>query len=181
MNSIARLAHAFVFACLLVLGGAVQAQSTSTDWGAIPTSGETTISFSGIDKTKNFTDQYSFSIAASTDASYSVTVTFDFCANGCGNIEVGYGIYDANGGLISDTGSAVLSSGDYVFMVKGTGMGAGNDIGYNGSISFFVSPVPEASDYLMFVIGMLILMYAVRRHRQQQVLLAPVPGRMQCV
>jgi hypothetical protein len=88
--------------CLMVaclFGGA--AQSADTDWGVIPVGQETTISFASYDITKNFTDQYSFSLQAGTDTSYAVTVTFDVCAYGCGNPTLSYGLYDASGQLVS--------------------------------------------------------------------------------
>lgn len=149
----------FIAFLLAVLGGAahVLAVDNYTDWGTISTTEDTTISFEQTDITKNFTDQYSFSILSGTDTSYAVTVTFDVCQNGCGNPEVAYGVYDATGGLVSDTGSVVLSSGDYVLQIKGTGMGAGNETDYSGSITFFVSTVPEPADILLFFTGVAML------------------------
>lgn len=142
------------------------------DWGVIPVDQETTISFAAYDITKNFTDQYSFTLQAGTDSSYSVAVTFDVCKNGCGNPSLSYGIYDATGQLVSDSGSAVLTSGSYYFQVKGTGMGAGNSVDYSGNISFMVSAVPEPADLLLMLVGTSCLAWAVKRRRQRVFALA---------
>lgn len=141
------------------------AHAEDADWGVIPVEQTTTISFEAYDITKDFTDQYSFSILSGTDTSYSVSVIFDICSNGCGNPELSYGIYNANGGLVSESGSAVLSSGNYVFQVKGTGMGAGNSVDYSGSITFLVSAVPEPSDIALFLTASLIAGVAIRTRR----------------
>ena len=143
--------------------------AADTDWGVIPVGEETTISFASYDITKNFTDQYSFTLQAGTDSSYAVAVSFDVCKNGCGNPDLSYGIYDANGGLVSDSGSAVLASGNYVFQVKGTGMGAGNSVDYTGGISFMVSAVPEPADLLLMLVGSSCLAWAIKRRRQGSV------------
>jgi hypothetical protein len=143
------------------------AWATATDWGVIPVGQETTISFASYDITKNFTDQYSFGLQAGTDTSYAVTVSFDVCARGCGNPSLSYGLYDASGQLVSNTGTAVLTSGDYYFQVKGTGMGAGNNVDYTGSISFMVSAVPEPSDVILMMVGLCCLVWAINRRRQQ--------------
>jgi|LakMenEpi03Aug12_release.lakeMendotaPanAssembly.Ray.scaffolds.fasta_scaffold78566_1 hypothetical protein len=142
-------------------------QASETDWGVISIEQQVTYNFSATDITKNFTDQYTFSISGDGSAGYSVDVFFDFCKHGCGNPDVSYGIYDLNGGLISDTGSATLSSGDYVFMVKGTGMGAGNSLDYNGSMTFnsFVSAAPEPSDFFLSITGISCLIQMVRSRR----------------
>jgi hypothetical protein len=161
-----RLFKLFQLVCLVfscVFGGA--AWATATDWGVIPVGQETTISFASYDITKNFTDQYSFSLQAGTDTSYAVTVTFDVCRYGCGNPSLSYGLYDASGQLVSNTGTAVLTSGDYYFQVKGTGMGAGNSVDYNGSISFMVSAVPEPSDVILMIVGLFSLVWAIKRRR----------------
>lgn len=63
-----RLFKLFQLVCLVfscVFGGA--AWATATDWGVIPVGQETTISFASYDITKNFTDQYSFSLQAGTE------------------------------------------------------------------------------------------------------------------
>lgn len=140
--------------------------SATTDWGIIPLDAPTTETVSGIDITKNFTDYYNFTIAGGTDANYSVLVEFDFCKNGCGNPAVSYGLYDMNGGLISDSGSAVLTAGLYSFQVKATGMGSGNTLDYNGTITF-VSNAPEPSDYMLFFIGIsgFYMLYKLRKQR----------------
>ncbi len=162
-----------VFSC--ILGNA--AWATSTDWGVIPVGQETTISFASSDITKNFTDQYSFSLQTGTDTSYAVSVTFDVCRYGCGNPNLSYGLYDASGQLVSDTGTAVLTSVDYYFQVKGTGMGAGNTVDYTGSISFMVSAVPEPSDVILMIVGLCCLVWAIKRRRQ---LVPPTAKRYLC-
>lgn len=145
------------------------------DWGTVTTSveGETTFSFAQYDITNNFTDQYAFSLEGSGDATYSVTFTFDPCRNGCGNPDLSYGIYDANGGLIEATnGMVVLSAGNYVFQVKGDGMGSGNSVDYFGSITFavttsnIVSPAPEPSTLLLMIFGFMILMTPYCLHKK---------------
>jgi hypothetical protein len=149
-----------LFLTLLLLicsAGQTPAATSYTDWGTIATTENSTIDFARTDITSNFTDQYSFSILSGADTSYAVTVTFNGCESGCGNPDVSYGIYDANGSIISDTGSVVLASGDYVFTIKGVGMGSGNLTDYTGSISFFVSAVPEPADYLLLLTGLAML------------------------
>lgn len=141
--------------------------AADSDWGVIPVGQETTISFASYDITKNFTDQYSFTLQAGTDSSYAVAVTFDVCNNGCGNPDLSYGIYDATGQLVSDSGSAVLTSGTYYFQVKGTGFGAGNSVDYSGNISFMVSAVPEPADLMLMLVGTSCLAWAVKRRRQR--------------
>ena len=123
-----------------------QLWAADTDWGVIPVGQETTISFASYDITRNFTDQYSFTLQAGTDSSFAVAVTFDVCKNRCGKPRLSYGIYDATGQLVSDSGSAVLTSGTYYFQVKGTGMRSGNSVDYSSNISFLVSAVPEPAD-----------------------------------
>lgn len=145
------------------------------DWGTVTTSveGETTFSFAQYDITNNFTDQYAFSLEGSGDATYSVTFTFDPCRNGCGNPDLSYGIYDANGGLIEPTnGAVVLSAGNYVFQVKGDGMGSGNSVDYFGSVTFaiaatnIVSPAPEPSTLLLMLLGFMIIMVPHCLHKK---------------
>jgi len=63
----------------------------------------------------------------------------------------------------------VLSAGDYVFKVKGTGMGSGNSVDYSGSMSFFVSAVPEPHDILLMLAGLSFLVWAVWRRRQSEI------------
>ncbi len=145
------------------------------DWGTVTTSveGETSFSFAQYDISDNFTDQYAFSLEGSGDATYSVTFTFDPCRTGCGNPDISYGIYDANGGLIEATnGTVVLSAGNYVFQVKGDGMGSGNLVDYYGSITFsvatstMVSPAPEPSTLFLMMLGFMLLItpYCLHKH-----------------
>ncbi len=151
-----------------------------TDWGVIPLNQEpTTMPFGATDITKNFTDQYNFSIQGGTEASAEVTVTFDVCKNGCGNPELTYGVYDAQGQLISEiqgSGSVTLTAGDYYFQVKGTGMGSGNSVDYSGTMTFssslagpaHVSGAPEPADWLLMISGSTFLTWAVKRRRKLQ-------------
>jgi hypothetical protein len=158
-----------------------------TDWGVIPLDQETVISFGATDITKNFTDQYDFSIQGGTEASAKVTVTFDVCQNGCGNPELTYGVYNEQGQLISEiqgSGSVTLTAGDYYFQVKGTGMGSGNSVDYSGTMTFNtslagpanVSGAPEPSDWLLMVSGSTFLAWAVKRRRNLQSKTALRPG-----
>lgn len=155
-----------------------------TDWGVVPLDQETTYTFEKADITKNFTDQYNFSIQGGTEASAEVTVTFDVCQKGCGNPELTYGVYDAQGQLISEiqgSGSVTLTAGDYYFQVKGTGMGSGNSVDYNGTITFNtsgpanVSGAPEPADWLLMISGSTFLTWAVKRRRKLQSKTASLP------
>jgi hypothetical protein len=152
---------------MLTLTYSVPAWPVDTNWGIIPVGQSTAIPFDQYDIMNNFTDTYSFSLQSGSDASYSVAVTFDVCKSGCGNPNLSYGIFDSHGTLLSQTGSAVLSYGDYVFKVKGTGMGAGNNVDYSGTMSFFVSSVPEPSDIMLMMTGCALVACAVRRRRRQ--------------
>lgn len=156
------------------------AATTVTDWGTVPEDQVTTYYFSQTDLTTNFTDQYNFSLTGSGDSTYVTSVTYDTCTSGCGNAEVSTGIYYANGGLIDNSGSTTLSSGDYVYQVKGTGMGSGNTVDYNGSIMFdttggtadFVSDAPEPADSWLMLAGIVVLAWGVCRYKR----IEPVAG-----
>jgi hypothetical protein len=144
------------------------------DWGTVvtPLTTEATFSFEQYDITKNFTHQYGFSLEGEAGATYQVTFTFDACKKGCGNPDLSYGIYNANGGLIADaSGTVTLSAGNYVFQVKGTGMGSGNSLDYMGSVTFsataMVSPVPEPSTLLLTLPGLALVHVMIRRRRRQ--------------
>lgn len=153
--------------------------NTTQDWGTVatPLSSPVTFSFAQYDITRNFTDQYNFSLQGGTGASYSVTFAFDPCRKGCGNPDLSYGIYDRNGGLIASTnGTVTLSAGNYAFQVKGTGMGAGNSVDYWGSVTFaaapsslttvtMVSPAPEPSTLLLMLCGLAGLGWSAWRRR----------------
>lgn len=140
------------------------------DWGTIVTPLETdlTFTFEQNDIAANFTNEYTFSLSGEAGATYSVTFNFDFCARGCGNVAVEYGIYDLNGNMVTTVGadgSVVLQAGNYALQVKGTGFGAGNSIDYSGSVTFssltlssMVSPAPEPPAYLLMISGLLGLM-----------------------
>lgn len=135
------------------------------DWGTVltPLTTEATFTFAQYDISQNFTDEYTFSLEGTSGAVYEVFFSFDSCRNGCGSTEISYGIYDANGGLIgttSENGSVNLAAGNYTFQVKGTGMGSGNLLDYNGSVAFsavavdIVSPAPEPDTLALLLIGL---------------------------
>jgi hypothetical protein len=168
----------FLSALLLLAGLAISKSSSAVivaDWGTVstPITTETSFSFVQYDVSNNFTDQYAFSLAGASGASYSVTFQFDACKNGCGNPDLSYGIYDSNGGLVAAaTGTVALSAGSYVFQVKGDGMGSGNSIDYSGSVTFsavntsMVSPAPEPSTLMLTLFGLGGLGWEARRRRQ---------------
>lgn len=174
-----------VSAAALVLNLALSAPAAAdivADWGAVatPITSEASFSFAQYNITNNFTDQYSFSLEGASGAAYSVTFAFDVCRNGCGSPDLSYGIYDSNGGLIASTsGTVTLSAGNYVFQVKGDGMGSGNSVDYWGSVTFnavatsMVSPAPEPSSLVLTLFGMGGLGWAVRRRRPE---LGPAAG-----
>jgi hypothetical protein len=141
------------------------------DWGTIttPLTEEVSFSFAQYDITKNFTDHYLFSLEGEAGASYSVSFNIDSCDKGCGNPDINYGIYHANGSLITTTdgsGSITLETGNYLFQVKGTGMGSGNDVDYWGSVTFaMVSPVSEPSTLLLSLPGFALVGWMIRRRR----------------
>jgi len=144
------------------------------NWGAVitPVVEQATFSFAQTGITQNFTDDYLFSLEGSAGATYSVTFNFDGCARGCGNAAFTYGIYDANGGLVADasSGSVTLTAGSYSLQVKGTGMGAGNSIDYDGTVTFSaaaagtVSAAPEPSTYLLTLIGLTLVGWVGHRN-----------------
>jgi len=163
------LLRTFTLTLLLLLNGA--AHALTEDWGTIatPISEETSFSFAQYDITGNFTHDYGFSLEGSAGATYEVSFTFDACRTGCGSPELTYGIYHANGSHIGNTnGTVTLSAGNYIFQVKGTGMGSGNSIDYWGSVTFsmnsssmqMVSPVPEPSTLVLTFCGALFLAFA---------------------
>jgi len=146
------------------------------DWGKVvtPITTESTFSFAQYDIDKNFTDQYAFSLEGEAGATYSVSFNFDTCGRGCGNPDLSYGIYNANGGLVAVTdgsSSINLASGNYMFQVKGTGMGSGNNVDYWGSVTFteatLVSPVPEPGSLLLLVPGIALVRWMSLRRRAQ--------------
>jgi len=168
-TSIFLLLRALTLALIFLLSGV--AHALTEDWGTIatPISEETSFSFAQYDITGNFTHSYGFSLEGSAGATYEVSFDFDACRAGCGSPELTYGIYNANGNYIGDAnGTVVLSAGSYIFQVKGTGMGAGNQIDYWGSLTFsmtsssmeMVSPVPEPSTIILTFFGALFLALA---------------------
>ena len=149
-----------------------------------PITSEVSFSFAQYDISKNFTDQYNFSLEGGAGATYSVSFNFDACKNGCGNPDLTYGIYDRNGSLVTSTnGTVTLSAGAYTFQVKGIGMGSGNSVDYFGSVTFtavgsssmstsgsnmtgslsMVSPTPEPSSLALSVLGLSMLAWSARR------------------
>ena len=164
----------FVLAASLAVSMPANADIVA-DWGnvATPITNEVSFSFAQYQISHNFTDQYAFSLEGGAGATYEVSFQFDVCGNGCGNPDLSYGIYDANGGLITaDSGAVTLSAGNYVFQVKGTGMGSGNTTDYWGSVTFnavatsMVSPAPEPSSLVLMLFGMSSLGWAMRRRRE---------------
>jgi hypothetical protein len=148
------------------------------DWGTVvtPIENEASFSFAQYDLEGNFTHDYLFSLEGEAGATYEVTFQFDACTNGCGNPELSYGIYDANGGLYSTTaGTVVLSAGSYAFQVSATGMGAGNNVDYWGDLTFsatlisadgIVAPVPEPTTLVLSGAGAGIVAWAAYRRRR---------------
>jgi hypothetical protein len=160
--------------CLLVGVHFTPVWAATTDWGVVPVGETTTYNFAQYDISSNFKDAYTFSVGASSDASYAVTVYFDTCSRGCGNASLAYAIYNGTGSMVSDSGSATLVSGDYYFGVKGTGMGAGNTVSYSGFMTFsaggtssegIVSAVPEPSDWALMATGSGLLAWGIWRRR----------------
>lgn len=151
------------------------------DWGTVvtPIENEASFSFAQYDVDGNFTHDYLFSLEGEAGATYEVTFQFDACKNGCGNPELSYGIYDANGGLYSATsGTVLLSAGSYAFQVSATGMGAGNSVDYWGDLTFsatlvsadnIVAPVPEPTTLALSGAGAGIVAWAAYRRRRTRV------------
>ncbi len=139
------------------------------DWGVIAIGSETSFRFTPYDATTNFTDQYSFALAASTAITYSTESFLAVCTRGCGNPVLEFGIYDATGGLLDASGSVTLGPGSYAFQIRGTGMGSGNAAGTGGLISFYsaapelVSPTPEPSAWMLMLSGLAAIGLRMRR------------------
>lgn len=156
---------------------AARAAGVVTDWGTIsaPIASDVTFEFGRLDITKNFTDQYLFSLAGSSGVEYTLSFNILPCLNGCGNPDLNWGIYDQNGGLVSAPANGTtytLSSGSYSFQVKGTGMGAGNDLSYNGDITFsatalasggMMASVPDGERWVLTAAGLLVFGWWRRR------------------
>lgn len=163
-------------------------------FGVISSVQETHFSFAREDITKNFTDKYSFQVKGNEKASLSLKISGDDCEHGCGNAAISYGIYDANGQEVDRNGSAVLSAGNYVVQVRGTGLSEGRELTYRGTINFaaaapsaskpavapvaaapampIVSPVPEASDFALMIAGVSCIALALRRRRVSNAFMA---------
>ena len=144
------------------------------DWGAIstPITSPVTFAFAQYDVRGNFTHEYVFTLEGSADATYSVSLQFDACRNGCGNPILHYGI----GGSLSESGSGsyVLAPGTYSFTVAATGMGAGNSVDYWGEVVIaggaggIVAPVPEPEVLILAVPGAALVLAVVRRRRARE-------------
>lgn len=169
------------FMWLLAIGMIVPLDATAdivADWGTVvtPLTTEASFAFEQYDITQNFADQYAFSLEGDAGAAYEVTFSFDACRNGCGSPDLSYGIYEANGGLITaDAGSVTLSAGSYVFEVKGNGLGSGNSVDYSGEVTFtatmagadsIVAPVPEPASIILTAVGLSVVGGAVWRRRR---------------
>jgi len=168
--SILRFFRTLSFTFTLLMASA--AHALTVDWGTIatPITDETSFSFAQYDISQNFSHSYSFSLEGTAGASYTVNFQLDSCRNGCGSPDLSYGIYHANGNYIGETNGTVnLSAGNYIFQVKGSGMGSGNSIDYWGSVAFaissssmqMVSPVPEPSTLILTFFGAIFLAFAV--------------------
>ncbi len=195
-----RITNLLLIAFLFMVTALPAQADVVEDWGTVmtPITEETSFSFAQYDIDKNFTDQYTFSLEGEAGATYEVSFQFDICKNGCGNPDISYGIYDANGGLLASTsGTVLLTSGDYVFQVKGTGFGSGNTVDYWGAVTFsatlvtsasvmeLVPPVPESHPGLMLLIGVSLMsmhrwyakkrtgLYRFRKKTAQQNMLSP--------
>ena len=169
-TKISKLFKRLLFA--LILTPLFSFAQVDTDWGIISTDGSYTYNFSNTDITKNFTDNYYFTLDGSNDTQYQMTLVYDSCTYGCGNLAIDYGIYDGNT-LIDDTGTTTLSSGTYNLQITGTGMGAGNNVNYSGTITFtpmvaIVSTVPEPSEVILFTLSAILLAGSIARHRRSQ-------------
>lgn len=162
---------------LFLQANTARAAGEVTDWGTIsaPIASDVTFAFGRQDITTNFTDQYLFSLAGSSGVEYTLTFNFLPCSNGCGNPDLNWGIYDQNGGLVAAPAvgaTYTLTSGNYSFQVKGTGMGAGNDLSYNGDITFsatalggtgMTAAVPDGERWLLTAAGLLMFGWWRRR------------------
>ena len=158
---------------LLVFASPAQADLIA-EWGIIPIGSETSFTFTPSDASTNFTDQYSFSLLGTTEINFSLSSFLGTCTKGCGSPAITYGIYDANGGLISGASPVTLGAGSYVFQIKGTGMGAGNKPGSGGLIDFYsapaevVSPAPEPGGWLLLLAGLGLVVGLARRQAKFQ-------------
>ena len=158
---------------MLAIVGPVRADLIA-DWGVIPLGTETSFTFAPSNASTNFTDQYSFSLLGTTEINFSLSSFLGTCTKGCGSPSITYGIYDANGGLISGASPVTLGAGSYVFQIKGTGMGAGNKAGSGGIIDFYsapaevVSPAPEPGGWLLLLAGLGLVVGLARRQAKFQ-------------
>lgn len=160
-----RVARMFIAALLLLALSRHAAADLLADWGVIPIGSETSFVFQPSDASTNFTDQYSFTLAGDTSINYSAAYFLASCMRGCGSPVLEFGIYSASGGLLDAGGSTLLGAGNYVFQIKGTGMGSGNMAGSGGNISFYttapvemVSPAPEPAAWLLMLSGLAFIL-----------------------
>lgn len=112
------------------------------DWGTLPEGSETSFTFTPDSSASNFSDQYRFTLSGTTDVRYVTSDYLATCTRGCGNPVVEFGIYNESGAQVDSSGTATLAAGDYVFQIKGSGMGSGNTAGSGGVITFYSAP-PE--------------------------------------
>ena len=138
--------------------------TAATNLGVVLVNNPTTFTLSRQDISRNFVDNFYFTLTTQSQATFSFASEFADCRRGCGNPVVISTLRDSVGGnLAMGSGSIILSSGTYSFGVKGTGIGSGNQGTYSGNI--FVSPVPEPHDILLMIIGLLMVTMAVAYRR----------------
>lgn len=166
--------HAWLTAIFAVLLPHHAHADTLSDWGLVPIASQTSFIYLPPPEVSNFTDQYRFSLAGQTSVNFSSAYFLNPCLKGCGNPDLAFGIYDSNGGLVDASGSTTLAAGDYVFQVKGTGLGSGNTAGSGGIINFYtaapievVSPAPEPAAWLLMLSGLAAVAGGLRKRRSQ--------------
>ncbi len=172
-----RLAGAVLSGCAVFISTNYAHADLLADWGVFPQQQDVTFSFAPSDASTNFTDQYTFTLVGGTDIAWTTSSFLGTCTKGCGSPSIQFGIYDATGGLISNTGGINLGPGNYIFQIKGTGMGAGNTAGSGGVITFsgmpqimeIVSPAPEPSGVLLLSAGLLVMGVVCHREKMKSV------------